>query len=157
MRTFHHSVCITLLSGLILAAGSVVASDIYRWTDANGNVHYGDRPSGAETEQRLQISSRPTDPSRIQRIVEARSDARTASEEAEAERAAGEPSPEELRARAEERAAKCDMYKERLQRFVTSRRLYREDENGERVYLDDQQTLEARARVQEQVEEHCSN
>ncbi len=157
MKNLRQSVCITLLSGLVLSAGSVAASDIYRWTDANGNVHYGDRPSGADTEQRLQITSRPTDPSRIQRIVEARSDAQSARNEAAAERAAGEPSPEELRARAEERKAKCDMYKERLQRFVTSRRLYREDENGERVYLDDQQALDARARVQEQVQEHCSN
>jgi hypothetical protein len=49
------------------------------------------------------------------------------------------------------------MYKERLQRFVTSRRLYREDESGERVYLDEEQSQAARERVQQQVEEHCSN
>lgn len=162
MKNLHcsiavRSVCVALLSGVVLSAGSVAASDIYRWTDANGNVHYGDRPTGADTEQRLQITSRPTDPTRIQRIVEARQDARAAGDAAAAERAAGEPSAEELRARAEERRAKCEMYKERLQRFVTSRRLYREDENGERVYLDEQQALDARARVQEQVEEHCSN
>lgn len=157
MKHLQQSAVFALVFAMALAAGGVAANDIYKWTDANGTVHYGDRPSGADSEERLQIGSRPTDPARIQRIVEARQDARTAGAEADAERAAGEPSPEELRARAEERAQKCEMYKERLQRFVTSRRLYREDESGERVYLDEEQTLAARARVQQQVEEHCSN
>jgi hypothetical protein len=137
------------------AAGPVLASDIYKWTDAEGNVHFGDRPSGAATEERLDISSNPTDPDRIRDIVQARNDARTARNEQQAAQAAAEPTAEELRAAEAERKEKCTMYKERLQKFVTSRRLYREDENGERVYLDEEETLAARARVQEQVVEHC--
>jgi hypothetical protein len=43
-----------------------------------------------------------------------------------------------------------------LQKFVVSRRLYREDENGERVYLDPEETQAARDRVEGQVEEFCS-
>jgi hypothetical protein len=39
--------------------------------------------------------------------------------------------------------------------MLTSRRLYREDENGERVYLDEAQMQSARDRVQSQVEEYC--
>jgi Domain of unknown function (DUF4124) len=134
----------------------VFASDIYKWTDAEGNVHFGDRPTGAASEQRLAISSNPTDPARVSEIVQARNDARTAKAEATAAAAAGQPTAEELRAAEKERAEKCNSYKERLQKFVTSRRLYREDENGERVYLDEEETLAARARVQEQVVEYCS-
>jgi hypothetical protein len=137
------------------AAGAVSASDIYKWTDAEGNVHFGDRPSGAATEERLDISSSPTDPDRIREIVQARNDARAERGQQQAAQAAAEPTAEELRAAEAERKEKCTMYKERLQKFVTSRRLYREDENGERVYLDEEETLAARARVQEQVVEHC--
>ncbi|MFZ5653583.1 MAG: DUF4124 domain-containing protein [Pseudomonadota bacterium] len=36
----------TLLSGLLLA-GAAGAGDIYRWTDAQGRVHFGDRPPAA--------------------------------------------------------------------------------------------------------------
>jgi hypothetical protein len=156
MHRLHLIASTTLLIGIVLAAGSPAASEIYKWTDADGTVHYGDRPTGADFEERLNISSEPTDPQRVQEIVQARAEARSERQEAEAAMAANQPSPEELRAEAEERAEKCTQYKDRLQKFVTSRRLYKHDENGERVYLDEEETLAARARVQEKVEEYCS-
>lgn len=146
----------TLLTGVVLLGGTAVASDIYKWTDESGTVHYGDRPTGNGSAERLAIASEPTDPESVARIAQARSDARSARAEAAAEKAANEPSPEELRARAEERAHKCTTYKERLQKFITSRRLYRHDENGERVYLDEEEKLAARAGVQQKIEEYCS-
>jgi hypothetical protein len=148
--------CALFLAGIAVAASTAVsASDIYRWTDAEGNVHFGDRPTGAATEERMTISSTPTDPDRVSSIVQARNDARAARNGAEAAAKAAEPTAEELRAAEAEREEKCTTYKERLQKFVTSRRLYREDEKGERVYLDEEETLAARARVQEQVLEYC--
>lgn len=146
-----------LVAGLAMAASTTtVAGDIYKWTDADGNVHFGDRPSGVASEERLAINSRSTNPDRVRSIVQARNDARAARNEAGAAKRADEPTPEELRAAAQERADKCDTYKERLQKFLTSRRLYREDESGERVYLDEEETLAARAQVQEQVVAYCS-
>lgn len=52
---------------------------------------------------------------------------------------------------------KCESYRARLKTFVESRRLYRQDENGERVYLDEQQTQDARQRVEELIAEHCAS
>lgn len=156
MHRLHLIARTTLLAGIVLAAGSPAASEIYKWTDENGTVHYGDRPSGAGSEVRLNIASESTDPERVRQIVQARADARAERQEAEAARAAEEPSPEELRAEAKARAQKCTEFKDRLQKFVTSRRLYRHDENGERVYLDEEQALAARADVQEKIEEYCS-
>ena len=137
-------------------ASAVSAGDIYKWTDAEGNVHFGDRPSGASTEERLTISSSPTDPERVQNIVQARKDATAERRATETAAKAAEPTAAEIRAAEAERKEKCNTYKERLQKFVTSRRLYRQDENGERVYLDEEETLAARARVQEQVLEYCN-
>jgi hypothetical protein len=148
--------CALMLAGIV-AAAPAATGEIYKWTDAEGNVHYGDRPTGAGNEERLAISSSRTDPARVQATVQARQEARTRREESRANAAAGQPSEEELRAEAEERARKCETYRERLQKFVTSRRLYRHDENGERVYLDEAETEAARARVQEQVQEYCGS
>jgi hypothetical protein len=141
----------------ILAPAGVVAGDIYKWTDENGIVHFGDRPSGAATEEIVRIDSDRTDPAEVQARLQARAAARTARAEAEQPAAGEELTAEELRAAEQERAEKCTMYKERLQNFLTSRRLYREDENGERVYLDEEETLAARAKVQEQVVEYCDS
>ena len=160
MKRKKSTTCALLMIELAMAglamAGSVSAGDIYKWTDAEGNVHFGDRPSGASTEERVAISSSPTDPNRVRDIVQARNDARAERSAAETAAQAAEPTAEEIRAAEAERKEKCSTYKERLQKFVTSRRLYRQDENGERVYLDEEETLAARARVQEQVLEYCN-
>ncbi len=143
-----------LIMFVVSASGIAFANDIYKWTDADGNVHYGDRPTGDATEERLTISSRPTKPSKVQARVQSSYAARAAAEEAAASKPQG-PSEDELRAQAAEKRQKCDTYKARLQKFVQSRRLYKEDENGERVYLDEEQAQAARERVENQVQEYC--
>jgi hypothetical protein len=88
-------------------------------------------------------------------MVQSRTDA--AAKAAEAAAAPTGPSPEELQAQADARAEKCSTSRALLQRFVTSRRLYRQDENGERVYLDEDEMQAARERVENQVQDHCSS
>lgn len=152
----------TRTAGLVLAlalasAGGALASEIYKWTDAEGNVHYGDRPAEDVVAERVEIRSRPTDRARVAAAAEARREARERrlGDGDSGQQASDTASPEELRQVAEERRQKCDMYKERLQNFVQSRRLYRQDENGERVYLNEQETQAARDNVQSKVEEYC--
>jgi hypothetical protein len=137
-------------------SGIALANDIYKWTDDDGNVHYGDRPSGDASEERVAISSRPTDPGQVQARVQSGHERDVATPEEVAAASTG-PSEEELQAQAKERAQKCETYKARLQKFVTSRRLYRQDENGERVYLDEEQAQAARERVENQVQEYCNS
>lgn len=143
-----------LIMVVVSASGIAFANDIYKWTDADGNVHYGDRPTGDATEERLAISSGPTNPSKVQAPVQSRNATRAAFEEAAASEPQG-PTEDELRALAAEKKQKCDTYKARLQKFVQSRRLYKEDKDGERVYLDEEQTQAARERVENQVQEYC--
>jgi len=144
----------------LIAANGVFASDIYKWTDEDGNVHYGDRPDGQPAGAqpvRVAIVSHPTDPARVSAAVEARSKSRAAKKEEEAAAAAAGPSKEELQAEAAEREQKCNTYKAQMQQLVTSRRLYREDENGERIYLDENETIAARERVENQITEFCGS
>jgi hypothetical protein len=140
----------------LVAANGVFASDIYKWTDADGSVHYGDRPEG-EQPQRVAIVSQRTDPARIQAAAQRRSQARAEKAEAQAAATAAGPSADELKAEAEDRAQKCATYKAQMQQLVTSRRIYKEGENGERVYLDEKETIAARERVENQVSEFCGS
>jgi hypothetical protein len=153
IATALRSAAIILLAAAIAATAG--ATEIYKWTDTDGNVQYGDRPTGADSATRLHIASRPTDPARIQAQATARDDLAAQKREAAAAEPKG-PTPEEIRAEAREKAEKCNTYRQRLERFVQSRLLYREDENGERVYLDEAETLAAREKVQKQVEETCT-
>lgn len=153
MRNRATTIATTTLLTLVVA-GTALAGEIYKWTDADGNVHYGDRPVGGQSE-RLDIKSKPTNNASVQATTLARVDARAQEREEAANLPAG-PSPEELRAEAEQRAEQCTASKAQLQKFLTSRRIYREDENGERVYMDEAEMQATRERAENQVEEYCN-
>ena len=139
-----------------LASGLAAASEIYKWVDQEGNVHYVDRPSGQPDETRLDIYSARTDKAAVQARIRQRSESRAADKQAASE-APDEMTREELRAEQQKRQEQCESYRARLDRYLRSQRLYREDDSGERVYLDEEQTLAARARVEEKVKEHCGS
>jgi len=140
----------------LIAANGAFASEIYKWTDEDGNVHYGDRPAGEQPE-RVAIVSQPTNPARIQAAAQARSESRAARAEEQAAAADARAARDKQKAEAEDRAQKCASYKAQMQQLVVSRRLYREDENGERIYLDESETLAARERVENQISEFCGS
>jgi hypothetical protein len=148
------------ISVLVLALAASVptlASEIYKWTDAEGNVHYEDRPTGESNEERLSVTYKRTDRAVVQARIDSRQENQALRQEARQAEAEDKKTAEEQRAEAEDRQAKCESYRARLETFVTSRRLYREDENGERVYLDDKETQEARQRAEELVAEYCGS
>ena len=137
-------------------AATATANEIYKWTDAQGNVHYEDRPTGAPTEERIEIRYRRTDSSAVNQRIQARLDREAERAEAKSAAAAQEQEAAEQAAAAEERASTCERAQARLESYKQARRLYRTDANGERVYLDDAQRQEARQKAEEQVAEFCS-
>jgi len=138
----------------LAASGIAFSGDIYKWVDEDGHVHYGDKPVGAQSE-RMSIRSTSTDPARIAAQAQARAAARMEAREAEATAAAEEPSEESLRAMALERRETCEKARADMQRMVSARHLYREDDSGERVYLDEAEMQAARERAENQVSEFC--
>jgi hypothetical protein len=78
----------------IVITGSAAASEIYRWTDENGNTQYGDRPT-EDAVRVTAISSRPTDNSRLIAAADARQ--RQQAEKAEIAARSQGPSEKELR------------------------------------------------------------
>jgi len=148
-----------VLSFAVLAmtvTGGAAANEIYKWTDAEGNVYYEDRPTGAATEERLDITYRATDNSAVQERVQKRVDAQTAKREADSVAAAAEKEATDNAAADQARQEKCDRSRARLNSYLQSRRMYRTDANGERVYLDETQRQEARQKAEEQISEFCS-
>ena len=138
-----------------LCASSALASDIYRYNDENGNVIYVDRPTGNPGETRMNVSSRNTDNATVQARVQTRQDTAIANMKSDAAEDNAKLTRGEKRAIAAANQQQCQTYRTQLDTFVASRRLFREDENGERVYLSDAESQEARDRVQRLIEETC--
>lgn len=140
----------------LLVAAPLSAQEIYKWTDAEGNVHFGDKPSG-DNSQLMAINSRPTNRAEVRGQNTARAEARAEQKAAKAEAAAAEKvAAEELAAHEEARAERCSKARQQMQKMVTSRRIYREDEAGERVYLDEVEMQAARNKVEGQIAEYCN-
>ena len=141
----------------VTVSTSVYADSIYKWTDAEGYVHYEDRPSGEPSEERLQFSYNRTNSTAVHQRVQTQHDATATRQAARADADADRQTAEDNRAMAEENKARCQTYRAKLKTMLESRRVYRENESGERSYLDEAQRAEARSKAEELIKETCGN
>ena len=56
---------------------------------------------------------------------------------------------------AKAKVVQCKEAQDRYQRYIESRRLFRETADGKRQYLTDKELTEARARAKQAVDEYC--
>jgi hypothetical protein len=106
--------------------------------------------------ERMDIVSRNTDNSIVQARLDADRKARDAARQVASE-APPEMSKEEIRAEQEARQEKCQSYRDRLESFLRSQRLYEDGEDGDRKYLSEEEVFAAREKVQGQIEEYCGS
>ena len=141
-------------SALAFAAAN---AEIYTWVDEDGVVHYADQPQHEDARE-SDIESGRTDDAGVQRrlaetvaLNQAQRDAFREAREA--------PDPNDLVEQAkrtvELRRQSCEAARQKLKDFTGARRLYTLDEEGAKVYLDEDQTLAAREEVNDKVREYC--
>lgn len=136
---------ITFTVATLLVSSAFAAGEIYRWKAPDGTWHYSDQPRpGAEQVRGSQLArpstppaSQPTNP---QPPVQPADDALPVSPEVAAE----------VRAEAAAiKAEQCKRAEAQYQEAIQARRIYRTDEQGNRVYMSeaeaDQARIQARA------------
>ncbi|MDJ0758255.1 MAG: DUF4124 domain-containing protein [Woeseiaceae bacterium] len=128
-----------------------LANDIYKYVDEDGTVHYVDRPTGVESEERVAFVARSRTANSSSTDNSGPDWRERRESRQEAQRAAEEEASQQA-----EREKLCQESRDRLQQYNQARRLYRTDEQGERVYLDEEQIQEARQKVADLIEEHCN-
>ncbi|MET1077893.1 MAG: DUF4124 domain-containing protein [Pseudomonas sp.] len=133
--------CVVLLPGL-------ASAEIYRWTDAQGQVHFGERPvAGGE-----RVDVKP-------QVVE-RDDA-TREREARAERFYQARRDEQVQAadkaavRQGQHKEECQALRSQLAQLSKGGRYYSRDEKGEPVFHSDTEIDTARRQLSSRVAERC--
>jgi hypothetical protein len=149
------SALFVITAASLLVGGTALSGEIYKWTDADGDVHYGDRPIGTDVERLHMTSNSNTDNDAVRASVEARHDREAARSESRSKRDEADQAAADARAEAAQRGVKCQESRTRMQTYLQSRRLYQQDDAGERVYLDEDQTMQARADAQEMIQKYC--
>ncbi len=135
-----------LLSLLILPG--LAGAEIYRWTDAKGQVHYSEQPAvGAEkVEVKPQVmqrdeATRATE-ERSQRFYQARQQERTEAAAANSKSQA-------------ERAQECSKLRSSLAELEQGGKFYKTDANGELNYYSDEQIEGAKANLRSRLSSRC--
>ena len=138
----------TLLLVLLAPAD---ATEVFRWVDDSGQVHFGDRPPARGAEQFTVPSSPPAEGSggarleRTQRLLDAFAAERAERREERAEKAARKAAREQ----------RCAQARRSRASFENASRVVRYDDAGNRIVLEGEAYEAAHRRVVEGVERWC--
>lgn len=144
-----------------VAVAAPAGADVYKWMDPSGNVHYTDRPPPNDAKL---LSVEPGGGTHSQHAAPAPAPAPAA---APANGAVPVPPPTPQEAArlkkgvdadlASTHEAQCKSAQERYQKYINSRRIFREGANNERVYLSDAEADTERVNARREVEEFCGD
>ena len=127
----------------------MATAEIYRWVDAQGQVHFGARPApGAE-----QIEVRPQVVERDEATREREGRTRRFFEARREEQQAASQLASEERAR---RGEECGRLRNELSKLAQGGRFFRADANGERVYYSDEEVNTARRQLASRIDHYCN-
>lgn len=134
---------------LLLALAPMLATaEIYRWTDAQGQVHFGQRPAaGAErVDVRPQVVERDEATRQREQRSEKFFEARREERQVAGERAGQQRA---------QRERECQGLREELKVLQRGGRYFRTDATGERVYYSENEIEKARQQLASRIRERC--
>lgn len=141
---------------LSLAATSATGTEVYRWTDAEGQVHFGDKPTGTGAEA---VTVQPPRASDTAPAAASESERRARTQrlldEYAAERSEREAQREADAAAREERRRQCAIARRELAELEQSAYVYTRDDAGNKVILPDSDLRLERERARKEVQELC--
>ncbi len=150
---------------LALLLTQTVHSGVYKWTDENGKVHFGDRPPVEQETDKVAVPTGATPTEVRSEDGETTSPAATNASRQEtrqrlldqyaAERDAKRKAASEKREEQALRKANCAQAKDNLRNFQEHARMYKLDENGERVYYSTEEREQGLARAKGYVKQWC--
>ena len=143
--------------GLVLASLSMTASaDVFRWVDAQGRVHYSDRPEVENAVRVVGVSTHASDSAAIAARMQAESDQRAKLLPRKTSNALTKARLRPCRTMSRKtREEQCKEAKERYRVAIESQKLYRVGKDGERQYLTSQEIDEARLNSRKDMDTVC--
>lgn len=162
---------IVLTCGLMLLPGVALATDVYKWKDADGRVRYSDAPPQGKIPYDKVIGKKPAPASAP--VSESADGAAPAAKpaaavpasaadkelEAKKRKAEAENIKKKEQAKQDEiklREENCKTAKSNMQNYKQGGRMYKINEKGEREYLGDKDISEGLDKANKEVEQWCN-
>lgn len=127
-------------------------AEIYKWTDEQGNVHYGDKPNEKADEVQVDISKKghiSTDSDRQlkrKKLIDAFNQDREYENKQKAE----------AQKKSKKIKKTCARAKDQLKNYVRARALYDLDEEGNRVIISDEERNKSTQKLKNNIEKYCN-
>jgi hypothetical protein len=146
-------VALTAVALASVALAGPASAALYKWTDANGRVVYSDQPppagSGATAEV-LRAPPPPANPNAVKEMAAKDADFR----KRQTDRADDAKKAEKSKADADRRTDNCAQLRGQAKLMTADELVYRMNEKGERVYMDDAAKAKERERIEGLMREH---
>jgi len=140
-----------LLACLLCGSAAAAGTEIHRWVDDDGQVHFGDQPAGAESSEikpKTAPVGTPEDSGRMDKT-------RRLLRAYEAERQQAREQKAQQQAQEQTRRSNCVTARDDLRQFSSSGSIYRLDQNGERIYLSEQEREALLDRYRQAIADWC--
>lgn len=134
--------CAVLVPGL-------AAAEIYRWTDASGQVHFGEKPQAGAVQVEVNAPALQNDAAAVER--QQRAERFFAARREEQQQAS-----EKNRAQQAKVAQECQRLRKQYADLQRGGTFYQMDAQGERVFYDEAQINNARTRLENRLAQGCN-
>ena len=130
-------------------------ADVYKWVDANGQVHFGDRPPIHAATSEVTVNTAPASADagareRYQRMTEFL-------DQQQKEREARLVANAKAEEKAEKKAELCRTLRARLKHLASVSNFYDINDRGEMVYVNEAENARIREDFRAKVRENCGN
>lgn len=143
---------------ILLALPIFATAGIYKWTDENGVVHYGERPAENSNATSVAIQKKTQSKANEQARQERLKREKRLSDALDAERREKEAKQAERREEIKGKKLACKKLRNELKDLERSYTIFYElDDDGERVILTDEQIQEKQEELREQIKKNCKN
>ena len=132
---------------LLATSTSLTAGSIQKWTDENGNVHYGDAPPVRTKSEDVRVQSAPSNPGKALPRLNSSDDS---------DQAAGDNDEDNKQEGSEEQSSNnCAVARSDLDIINNSIRVKLQEPDGNIRYLSESEIAERKAVAQAQVSRFC--
>lgn len=152
-RSLFFSALGLCLVATVLLSSSTEAGEVFRWTTADGTVHYGEHPpQGVEATQMSTTTGKPSkQSSRRERVEPGEDTGKEAATDQDGETTAAAPAP----AKPKKDKGVCERARYNLKVLDERARIRQTDEDGEERYLSDEEKNKQKEKAREAIKTYC--
>ena len=128
---------------------------VYKWVDADGQTHFGDRPPAQAATSEITVKAAPDSEDAVAR--ERHQKMTEFLEQQQEERKARQAADAQAEERATKRAEVCRNLQARLKFLASVSTFYNLNDQGERVFVNEAENARIRADFRQKVKRTCGN